>query len=128
MSALTKSLPNLAMKKMKSPNKGSFSLSDIDMCDSELAISIIQEYIEQHLFSPSFSWPKDEFKKRSYSQWAAYEIINRIMDRPFDMSICIIENFICETAMYACYGEDEHRSLIFQTAVETAEELALLFV
>lgn len=98
------------------------------MCDSELAISIIQEYIEQHLFSPSPSWPNDEFEKRSYAQWAAYEIVNRIMDKPFEMPICIIENFIFEMAMYACYGEDEHRSLIFQTAVETAEELVLLFV
>lgn len=98
------------------------------MCDSELAISIIQEYIEQHLFSPSFSWPKDEFKKRSYAQWAAYEIINRIMDKPYEMPIYVIENYIFEMAMYAHYGEDEYRNLIFQTAVETAEELALLFV
>lgn len=98
------------------------------MCDSETAVSIIKEYVDRHLFSPSFSWPKDEFEKRSYSQWAACEIINRIMDKPFEMPICIIESFICEMAMYACYGEDEHRSLIFQTAVETAEELILLFV
>lgn len=98
------------------------------MYDSETAVSIIKEYVDRHLFSPSFSWPKDEFEKRSYSQWAAYEIINRIMDKPFEMPICIIESFICEMAMYACYGEDEHRSLIFQTAVETVEELILLFV
>lgn len=98
------------------------------MCESEVAVSIIQEYIDRHLFSPSFSWPKAEFEKRSYEQWAAYEIISRIMDRPFDMPICVIENFMFEMAMYACYGEDEHRSFIFQTAVETAEELILLFV
>lgn len=66
--------------------------------------------------------------KRSYAQWAAYEIINRIMDKPLDMPICIIEMFMYEMAMYACYGEDEQRSLIFQTAVDTAEELILLFV
>lgn len=95
------------------------------MCDT--AISIIQEYIKQHLFSPSNTWCKYEFEKRSYSIWAAYEIINRLMDRPFEMPICIIENFIFEMAMYACYGEDEHRSFIFQTAVETAEEIILLF-
>lgn len=123
-----KSLPHLAMKKTKSPNKDSFSLSSVVMCDSELAYSIIKEYIDQHLFSPSFSWPKYEFIKRSYAQWAAYEIIDRIMDKPFEMPICVIEEFIFEMAMYACYGEDEQRSFIFQTAVETAEELALLFV
>lgn len=98
------------------------------MCDSELAISIIQEYIEQHLFSPSPSWSNDEFEKRSYAQWAAYEIVNRIMDKPFEMPIYVIENFMFEMAMYTHYGEDEHRSSIFQIAVEIAEELVLLFV
>lgn len=122
-----KSLPHLAMKKTKSPNKGSFSLfGDVSMCD--VAIAIIHEYIKEHLFSPSFSWPKYEFKKRSYQQWAAYEICDRILDKPFDTPIEVIENFIFEMAMYACYGEDEQRSFIFQCAVETAEELILLFV
>lgn len=125
MSASTKSLPHLTMKKTKSPNKGSFSLNFRDM---DVAVTIIKEYIDQYLFSPSFSWLKYEFKKRSYSQWAAYEIINRIMDNPLEMPVCIIENFMFEMATYACYGEDEQRSEIFQTAVETAEELVLLFV
>ena len=50
------------------------------------------------------------------------------MDKPFDDPITIIENFMFEMAMYACYGEDEQRSFIFQNAVEAAEELSLLFV
>ena len=101
MNALTKSSPHL-MTKRKSPNRGSFSLLDKLSCAiQETAVSIIKEYVDRHLFSPSFSWPKDEFEKRSYSQWAAYEIINRIMNKPFEMPICIIESFICEMAMYA---------------------------
>lgn len=95
------------------------------MCDA--AVSIIQEYVDKHFFSPSNTWCKYEFEKRSYSRWAAYEIIDRIMDKPFEIPICVIENFIFEMAMYACYGEDKHRSFIFQTAVETAEEIILLF-
>lgn len=98
------------------------------MCDASTAVSIIREYADKHLFSPSFSWDKYEFKKRSYQQWAAYEICHRIMDHPFGDPINIIECFIFEMAMYACYGEDEPRSFIFQSAVETAEELSLLFV
>lgn len=97
------------------------------MNGSEIAVSIIREYIDQNLFSPSYSWPKDEFKKRSYSQWAAYEIINRIMDKPFDMPICVIENFIYEMTAYTYCG-DKYNNFIFHTAIETAEELILLFV
>lgn len=113
---------------MRSPNKGSSSLSEENgMADT--AVSIIMEYIREHLFSPEFSWPRHEFMKRSYEQWAAYELCERIMDKPFDAPITVIENFMFEMAMYACYcDEDEHRSFIFQTAVETAEELILLFV
>lgn len=96
------------------------------MCDA--AVTIITEFIREHYFSPSFAWPKYEFQKRSYQQWAAYEIINRIMDHPFETPITVIEEFMFEMAMYACYGEDEQRSFIFQYAVETAEEIILLFV
>lgn len=92
------------------------------------AVAIIQEYIRMHLFSPSFSWDKYEFKKRSYQQWAAYEICDRILDHPLDNVFDVIDNFMFEMYIYACYGEDEPRTFIFQTAVETAEELALLFV
>lgn len=99
------------------------------MCDVDTAVSIICEYAREYLTSPSFDWPKDEFSKRSYQQWAAYEIIHRIMDHPFTDPVYIIEEFMFEMAMYTGYGEeDETRSFIFQYAVETAEELILLFV
>ena len=99
------------------------------MCDVDTAVSITQQYIDEHLFSPSFSWDKYEFKKRSYQQWAAYEICNSILDHPFDDPIDTIDRFMFDMYMYSCFGgEDEQRTFIFQTAVETAEELVLLFV
>lgn len=96
---------------------------------NDLAVSIILDFVQNHLFPPAFSWNKYEFKKRSYEQWAACEICDRIMDHPFDPPLDTIENFICEMYFYACYSdEDEQRTFIFQTAVETVEEIALLFV
>ncbi len=96
---------------------------------SDLAVTLIMDFVHKYLFPPAFSWDKHEFKKRSFQQWAAYEICERIMDRPFDPPLDTIENFMFEMYIYACFGdEDEHRTFIFQTAVETAEELALLFV
>ena len=68
------------------------------MCDASTAVSIIQRYVEEYLFSPSFTWPKYEFRKRSYQQWAAYEICDRILDKPFDDPITVIENFMFEMA------------------------------
>lgn len=125
-----KSLPHLMETARRSPDRdSSSSLSEgAAMCDVDTAVSTIHRYIDKHLFSPSASWEKCKFRKRSYQQWAAYEICDRILDKPFDDPITVIENFMFEMAMYACYGEDEQRSFIFQNAVETAEELSLLFV
>lgn len=98
---------------------------------TDTAVSIIMTYVREHLFSPAFSWPRHEFMKRSYQQWAAYEICERILDHPFEQPITVIENFYFEMGMYGFYcdeDEDTTRSFIFQTAVETAEELILLFV
>lgn len=95
----------------------------------DLAATIIMGYIDEHLFSPSLSWNKYEFKKRSYEQWAAYEICERILDHPLDPPLDVIDRFMFEMYMYACFSdENKQKSFIFQTAVETAEELALLFV
>jgi len=97
------------------------------MCD--VAVTLVTEFIREHLFSPAFSWDKYEFKKRSYEQWAALEIIERIMDRPLDPPIDIIESFMFEMYYYAYHsGDDEQRTFIFRTAYETAEEIILLFV
>lgn len=98
------------------------------MCDADIAVFTIQKYIDEHLSGPSLDLSEHEFRKRSYQQWAAYEICNRILDKPFNDPIIIIEIFMFEMAMYVCYGGNELRSFIFQNAVETAEELNLLFV
>lgn len=92
------------------------------------AVDIIREYIQEYLFEPSVSWDKTEFMKRSYARWAAYEIVNRIMDNPFDMILDTIDCFIAEMVIYVCCGKSRQSSFIFQTAIETAEDIALLFV
>ena len=99
-----------------------------DMCNADTAVFTIQKYINEHLSSPSLDLSEHEFRKRSYQRWAAYEICNRILDKPFNDPIIIIEIFMFEMTLYVCYCENEQRSFIFQNAVETAEELNLLFV
>ena len=62
-----------------------------------------------------------------YRQWAAIELLERIMDRPFEDAETAIEEFILEMTVYAHYGKGEKRSLIFKNAAEVGEELLLLF-
>ena len=96
---------------------------------NEIAIEIIQEYVAEHSSELSTIWTKCEIAQQSYLQWAANEIINRIMDQPLKTPLDIIENFILEMSIYVRYGNSKCQSrMIFRIALETAEELALLFV
>lgn len=44
----------------------------------DVAISVIQEYIDEYLFIPAINWPDNEFNIRCYSRWAADELIFRM--------------------------------------------------
>lgn len=124
-----KSLPHLMETARRSPDRDSSSLSEgAAMCDVDTAVSTIHRYIDKHLFSPSASWEKCKFQKRSYQQWAAYEICDRILDKPFDDPIVVIDEFAMEMSVYASHGTDDFRKLIFENAAEIAEDLILLFV
>lgn len=96
---------------------------------NEIAIEIIQEYVEEHSSELSSTWPKCEIAQQSYLQWSANEIISRIMDQPLKTPLDIIENFILEMSIYVRYDNSKCQNrMIFRIALETAEELALLFV
>ncbi len=97
------------------------------MRNSEQAVSIIQHYIQEYLPPPARSWDKQEFKKRSYQLWAAYEICNRIMDNPCKSPFRAIDGFVFEMAIYTD-TDDPTARFIFTNALETAKEITLLLV
>ena len=97
------------------------------MRNSEQAVLIIQHYIQEYLPPPTRSWDKQEFKKRSYQQWAAYEICNRIMDSPHNNPFRAIDSFVFEMAAYS-NTDDPTARFIFTNALETAKEITLLLV
>lgn len=105
------------------------------MCETDIAIGVIEQYINEHLLAPCATWDKYEFKKRSYERWAAYEICEKIMDSPLEDPSSIIETFMLEAQYYAdiCELRSDsiftlNRSFIFQCAANIAEELLSLFV
>lgn len=88
---------------------------------TDLLIQIIKEYVP-HTFATK------DTKKKSYQQWAVYEICNRLMDNPLASPIDVFEEFIFEMITYSYQKDNETTKMIFQTAADTAEEIALLFV
>ena len=98
------------------------------MMRNEIAIQAIMKYIEECLFEPRASWSKYEFEKRSYSRWAAYEILERIMDHPMTSADTIIEDFILKMSLYTHVTENTKVNFIFSTALDTAEDILTLFI
>lgn len=105
----------------------------------EIAISIIQGYIDEYLFEPASNWPEDEFKTRCYERWSADEILERItnesmifpdspFERPFKTPCLIIEEFVSEMDYQARSTDNKKHHFIFSTARDTAIEIGLLFV
>lgn len=95
---------------------------------NEVAISVIREYMDECLFKPAINWPKCEFNRRTYSRWAAAEILKRIEKNPEIDPIDILSQFANEVDDYSEVSDDRNTQFIFVAAREMAEELALLFV
>ncbi len=94
------------------------------MTNAFLVADSIYFFIQEHIPASLHSWPKQEFIKRSYERWAAYELANEIMDNPLEDPFIIIENFIVRMAMFSCIGRDKERSYMFSVAVEVAENFS----
>lgn len=95
----------------------------------EVAAEIIQEYIDQWLFEPNYYWPRIEFNRRSYSRWAANEIVHRIKTETKGRTVLeIIDEFRWEMDRCSEVDYDRDRAFIFETARETAEDIGSIFV
>lgn len=93
---------------------------------NEEAAQAITDYIEEYLFEPDANWPKSWFNQRTYSRWAANEILELIIDNPLTSPMIIIDEFLIKMSYYSCMSENQNISIIFSTAVDTAEDILCL--
>ena len=84
---------------------------------------IICNYIEQQLFGPYPTWPEYYFKQRSYSKWAANEILDIIRKNPQKPILIILKEFIDKCDYFAALD----KNLIFSAAKEVAEDILYIF-
>ncbi len=109
-----------------SPNKGSFSFLGEDGMNDEAVITVLR-YLEECLFEPMKDWPKEEFERRSYERWAAYEIVESLMDHPFATADTVISEFIVKMIYFASLAkEQQKRQFIF--AIDVAETIQSLLM
>lgn len=95
---------------------------------NEVAIDIVLNYINRELFEPDHRWPEDIFERRTYSRWAAYEVLERIMDHPYDDPSIVIEKFWLEIGVILNGEHDLKKHRMFSIAKQTIEDIGRLFV
>ena len=93
---------------------------------NEAVISILQGYIDEHLFEPACNWPKCYFDERLYSRWIANEILERVKQQPSTPPIIIIADLINE--LNECAGVNENTEELFYIAINAAEDILSLFL
>lgn len=109
------------------------------MCD--MAISIVNQYIDEHLSVIATECSKDLFEYQSYARWAAYEIMERLNNEAERLpshitghwrepisSVDIIAGFIDEMECYIYDGCSKRHEHIFSIAKKVADEIILLFL
>ena len=92
------------------------------------AIATIIKYINEKLPEPDIKWTKEAFDTRTTERWAAFEIIERLMDRPFDMPDMVVYDYMIKMSVYSYYHDNTERKYIFRVASNTAEKILNLFV
>lgn len=93
---------------------------------NEEAILAIIKYIDECLFEPANNWPKNWFNQRTYSRWAANEILELVIDNPLTQPSMVIDEFLVKMSYYSCMSENQNINIIFSTAVDTAEDILCL--
>lgn len=105
----------------------------------ETAINIINGCFSTWLSEPKKEWSKEAFKERSYSRWAANEILLRLIEEEFQPPVYItgrdpltpldiINEFKSEIEFYyeLCTNDKIRDALLI--AIDTADEIECLFV
>lgn len=95
---------------------------------NEETVNKIMNYIYSHCFEPDVKFPKEWFDLMSYSNWAAYEILELVMDHPLEDPGMLIDEFIMKMELFSFVGDQSEKGIIFSIARDTAEEIQLLFI
>lgn len=98
---------------------------------NDTAIKIVSDFIDKNLTDPQIYWAPGMFLQRSYERWAAYEIINKLLDKPFDPPLETIEAFMYESSIRSTFYEaldNEDKAYMFSIAAYISETILRLFL
>lgn len=93
----------------------------------EMELRILISYMQDCLSTPAPNWSDRYFADFCYQRWAANEILERMLQRPFQEPIDIAEDFILEMMYYRNLARTLTAQRLFEAAIRTAEDVRKLF-
>lgn len=91
-----------------------------------ISVISIMNYIDECLFQTKTTWSKEEIERRSYSRWAADEILCSITEHPFHSVTDIIEGFIFKMLYFSYIEKGDEKGSRFIIAMNMAEDILFL--
>lgn len=91
------------------------------MCED--AIAKLFQCLDENLREPTGWWPSNEFEERVMARWTVYELIDQLLDRPYDDPFLIVQEFMLDMMRLACQTRYENKRRTFEIACSTAEDV-----
>ena len=82
----------------------------------EKEILAIHKFIDDSLFKPEYNWPEHHFNERSYSRWAANEILTLITNYDLISPISVVSDFINKMDAFLDMREGTEHEIIYSIA------------
>lgn len=89
----------------------------------ETAMSLIIQYMDDVYFEPDCKWSEIAFKEHAYGRWACCEMIERIMNHPYDTPEEVIKDFSFEMEMLIAVSDGDKSNYPFIVGLEAAEDI-----
>ena len=83
----------------------------------------IRAYKNEYYFPPQANWPKHQFKKRCYEEWAIEEAERRIIEGRSWYPVSVVEDFYQEACECLQRTNNNANEELFMIVVETLGQL-----
>lgn len=93
---------------------------------NDAAVQALLDYLRESN-EPEIFWPRHHFEESCFSRWAAWEMIEAILDHPFDDPEDVIEEFTMKMVIFSSIADGTDEGRIFSIAADFADECLTLF-
>lgn len=90
---------------------------------NDTVVQALLDYLRES-DEPEIFWPRHHFEESCFSRWAAWEMIEAILDHPFDDPEDVIEEFTMKMVIFSSIADGTDEGRIFSIAADFADDFA----